>query len=608
MKTYWRLLSFAKPLNQYLPLYLVLAIVSIVFGLLNFTLLIPLLDILFKKSEQVSTIVLQDPGALTTQNFKAYFNYQFIQLVENNGPKKALAIICGVIIVSVFLSNLFRFLAMRVLTNLRTTIVKRMRESMFKKINELHVGFFNDSKKGDLMSALSNDINEVEHSIVNTIQIFLKDPLVLLLYLVALFLMSVKLTLFVLLVFPISGLVISSITRKLRKNAKKSQQMQGDILSIIEETISGTRIIKAFTAENFVFKRFDKENWGFRNLLKSMYNKREMASPVSEFLGIATVALVIYFGGSLVIDQSSELSGSAFIAYIILFSQLLVPAKGLASATTNLQRGMASGERIFKLLDEPVLISEPENAKSLNEFQHNITLKNISFAYGEKVVINNLSHTFEKGKIYALVGQSGAGKSTLLDLIPRFIDPAAGEILLDNIALNQIKLYDIRKQMGLVTQETILFNDTVFNNIAFGIENASEEDVIHAAKIANAHVFITALENGYQTNIGDRGNKLSGGQRQRISIARAVLKNPPILLLDEATSALDTESERLVQEALNNLMQNRTTIVIAHRLSTIQHADEILLMHAGEIVEKGTHKSLMEQNGKYRKLIEMQQL
>ncbi len=608
MKTYWRLLSFAKPLNQYLPLYLVLAIVSIVFGLLNFTLLIPLLDILFKKSEQVSTIVLQDPGALNTQNFKAYFNYQFIELVENNGPKKALAIICGVIIVSVFLSNLFRFLSMRVLTNLRTTIVKRMRESMFKKINELHVGFFNDSKKGDLMSALSNDINEVEHSIVNTIQIFLKDPLVLLLYLVALFLMSVKLTLFVLLVFPISGLVISSITRKLRKDAKKSQQMQGDILSIIEETISGTRIIKAFTAENFVFKRFDKENWGFRNLLKSMYNKREMASPISEFLGIATVALVIYFGGSLVIDQSSELSGSAFIAYIILFSQLLVPAKGLASATTNLQRGMASGERIFKLLDEPVLISEPVNAKSLSEFQQDITLKNISFAYGDKVVINNLSHTFEKGKIYALVGQSGAGKSTLLDLIPRFIDPAAGEILLDNIPLNQIKLYDLRKQMGLVTQETILFNDTVFNNIAFGIENASEADVIRAAKIANAHSFITALENGYQTNIGDRGNKLSGGQRQRISIARAVLKNPPILLLDEATSALDTESERLVQDALNNLMQNRTTIVIAHRLSTIQHADEILLMHAGEIVEKGTHQSLLAQNGRYRKLIEMQQL
>jgi subfamily B ATP-binding cassette protein MsbA len=418
--------------------------------------------------------------------------------------------------------------------------------------------------------------------------------------------MSVQLTLFTLIVLPISGLVITSISRRLRKDAKQGQLLLGNILSIIEETISGIRIIKAFNAQKYVNKKFDEQNSQYRAILKSMWNKKELASPISEFLGVTVVVLVILYGGQLVLQNKSDLNASEFITYIILYSQILVPAKNISSALTSIQRGIASGERIFAILDTPVKIEEDPNAISISDFKGKISYENVSFQYAEKKVLDNINLDVEKGKMIALVGASGAGKSTMADLLPRFYDVTEGAITIDGIDIRKIKLSDLNHLMGIVTQESILFNDTVFKNISFGNESATEEQVIEAAKIANAHEFIDKLEEGYYTNIGDRGAKLSGGQRQRLSIARAVLKNPPILILDEATSALDTESERLVQEAIQNLMKNRTSVVIAHRLSTIQYADQIIVMQAGKIIERGTHTELLALNGMYRKLSEMQ--
>jgi subfamily B ATP-binding cassette protein MsbA len=489
---------------------------------------------------------------------------------------------------------------------MRTYVVKNIRESLYLKITNLHVGYFHDQRKGDIMSSLSNDVNEIESSVVSSVQVIFREPLMIVGYIILLFTMSVQLTLFTLIVLPISGLVITSISRRLRKDAKQGQLLLGNILSIIEETISGIRIIKAFNAQKYVNKKFDEQNSQYRAILKSMWNKRELASPISEFLGVTVVVLVILYGGQLVLQNKSDLNASEFITYIILYSQILVPAKNISSALTSIQRGIASGERIFAILDTPVKIEEDPNAISIAEFKGKISYENVSFQYAEKKVLDNINLDVEKGKMIALVGASGAGKSTMADLLPRFYDVTEGVITIDGIDIRKIKLSDLNHLMGIVTQESILFNDTVFKNISFGNESATEEQVIEAAKIANAHEFIDKLELGYHTNIGDRGAKLSGGQRQRLSIARAVLKNPPILILDEATSALDTESERLVQEAIQNLMKNRTSVVIAHRLSTIQYADQIIVMQAGKIIERGTHTELLALNGMYRKLSEMQ--
>jgi subfamily B ATP-binding cassette protein MsbA len=489
---------------------------------------------------------------------------------------------------------------------MRTYVVKNIRESLYLKITNLHVGYFHDQRKGDIMSSLSNDVNEIESSVVSSVQVIFREPLMIVGYIILLFTMSVQLTLFTLIVLPISGLVITSISRRLRKDAKQGQLLLGNILSIIEETISGIRIIKAFNAQKYVNKKFDEQNSQYRAILKSMWNKKELASPISEFLGVTVVVLVILYGGQLVLQNKSDLNASEFITYIILYSQILVPAKNISSALTSIQRGIASGERIFAILDTPVKIEEDPNAISISDFKGKISYENVSFQYAEKKVLDNINLDVEKGKMIALVGASGAGKSTMADLLPRFYDVTEGAITIDGIDIRKIKLSDLNHLMGIVTQESILFNDTVFKNISFGNESATEEQVIEAAKIANAHEFIDKLEEGYYTNIGDRGAKLSGGQRQRLSIARAVLKNPPILILDEATSALDTESERLVQEAIQNLMKNRTSVVIAHRLSTIQYADQIIVMQAGKIIERGTHTELLALNGMYRKLSEMQ--
>ncbi len=605
MKIYFKLLAFAKPYSRFVPKYAVLAILAVIFGLLNFTLLIPLLNVIFEKVETTQEVV-KPEFTLSVDYAKTMFNYYFNQIFKIYGQSGALKFVCGVIVLSVLLSNVFKYWSQRVLTNMRTYVVKNIREGLFRKITQLHVGYFKDQRKGDLMSSLSNDVNEIENSVVSSVQVVFREPLMIIGYIILLFTMSVKLTLFTLIVLPVSGLIITTISRKLRKQAKTGQELLGNILSIIEETISGVRIIKAFNAQPYVQQKFDVQNGAYRGVLKSMWNKRELASPVSEFLGVSVVVGVLLYGGQLVLDNQSELNASEFITYIVLFSQVLVPAKNISSAITNIQRGIASGERIFTILETEVIITEKANAVELAELKGGIIYQNVSFKYAEHEVLKNINLTIPKGKMVALVGQSGAGKSTMADLLPRFYDVTKGAILIDGVDIRDAKLHSLNSMMGIVTQESILFNDTVFNNIAFGMSNVSEEAVIEAAKIANAHEFIVKMENGYHTSIGDRGGRLSGGQRQRLSIARAVLKNPPILILDEATSALDTESERLVQDAIQNLMKNRTSIVIAHRLSTIQHADLIVVMQQGEIIETGKHADLIAQKGVYHKLSEMQ--
>lgn len=608
MQTYWRLLTFARPFKKYVPKYFLFVLGAVLFSLINFTLLIPVLDILFR-SEVLSN---QEAVALnwkwSPSGIKTFFTGYFTNLVISNGANTALVHVSVIIIISSLLANSFRYLAARVLNNLRTMIVKNLRQGVFEKLIGLDVVYFNQQRKGDLLAIVSSDILEIENSIINSVQILFKDPIMLLGYLALLFAMSPELTLFTFILFPISGILIGSISRRLKKDANQSQSLQGSILSMIEETIGGIRVIKAFAAEKIIRDRFDEQNWNYRNLLKKMYNRRDVASPISEFLGVTTVVGVIFYGGSLVLKQESTLSASEFIAYIILYTQLLIPAKGIASMATNLQRGIAAGERVFKVIDTPQALDYSNAKTPIENLKDNIRFNNVSFAYEEKIVLHNIQLQLQKGKVYALVGASGAGKSTLMDLILRFIDPTSGQIEIDELNIKSISPHSLRKIMGFVSQDTILFNDTIFNNIAFGIPNASQADVENAAKIAHAHEFIIQLENGYQTPIGDRGLKLSGGQRQRLTIARAILKNPPILLLDEATSALDTASERLVQEALQALLKNRTALVIAHRLSTIQYADEIIVLHKGAIVEKGTHQNLYELGGYYKRLVDLQQL
>lgn len=608
MKTFLRVLRFASPLSRFVPRYAVLAILSVVFGLLNLTLLIPLLNVLFKLTPN------EIPAAKPIPSFDIsfvyqYFNYYFNRIFIEKGGSSALLYVCGVIFVTILFANLFRYLSQRVMSSMRSFTVMNIRQALFNKITVLDLSYFFQSRKGDLLSNLSNDVNEIENSVVSSVQIMFREPLMIIGNIVVLLIMSVKLTLFSLIVLPLSGLIISLITKRLRKDAKEGQQLLGNLLSIIEETISGIRIIKAFNGQEYVKKKFAGENQRYRSVLKNMWNRKELATPISEFLGVFVVIGIVLYGGNLVLSNQSELTASQFITYIILFARLLEPAKNISVAVTNIQRGIVAGERIFGILDADVTIKDKEHPIQITDFNHSIEYRNVSFNYirdHEGLVLNNVNLKIEKGKTIALVGQSGSGKTTLADLLPRFYDLEQGEILIDGENIKDYRLHDLRKLMGIVTQESILFNDTVFNNIAFGMEHAKEEDVIAAAKIANAHNFIMEMPDGYRTNIGDRGGKMSGGQRQRISIARAVLKNPPILILDEATSALDTESERLVQDALIKLMTNRTVLVIAHRLSTIQHADEIIVMQKGEITERGTHSALIENSTVYKKLYELQ--
>lgn len=608
MKTYFKILSFARPLRNFIPRYLLLSLLSIVFGIFNFTLLIPLLNIIFDTVETVPEQLVLPAFSFSAGYVKAAFNYYFHDILQSSGKVGALQFVCGVVLFTVLMSNIFRYWSQRVLTGMRTMVVMKLRQALFNRLVSLNVRYFNNQRKGNLISVLSNDVTEIENSVVSSIQTVFREPLLLIGYIILLFTISVKLTFFSFLVLPISGFVIGSISKKLKRSSTKGQQQLGSILSIIEETISGIRIIKAFNAQEPVKQKFQTENSGYRQTLKSIFNRKELASPLSEIMGIGVVLSIILYGGQLVISGQSELSASEFITYIILYSQLLPPAKAMTTAMTNLQRGLAAAERVFEVLDTENPIVEAPNALPVQDFKSGIELKGLSFKYGDEWVLRNLQLRIPKGSMVALVGPSGSGKSTLADLIPRFIDPQQGAVLVDGQDVRQLKIKELRALMGIVTQESILFNDTIAANIAFGMEQPNRDRIIEAARVANAHEFIMALENGYDTVIGDRGARLSGGQRQRLSIARAVFKNPPILILDEATSALDTESEKLVQEALAHLMENRTSIVVAHRLSTIQHADLIVVLEKGEITELGTHEALMQSSGSYRRLIEMQQL
>lgn len=608
MNTYLRILSYARPFRRFIPIYVIYTLLAIVFGLLNFTLLKPLFDVIFEQSGPVDfSKYLEKPEfSFSIEYFLHIFNFYFLQISNEFGKFGTLVYVCIMIVISVFLANLFTYLSGVVLAKVRAEVIKKMRMDIFDHVAQMHIGYFSNERKGDLMSKMTNDIQEVENSIVQSLRVVFREPATIILYFAVLFFMSVKLTLFTILIIPISGAIIGGITKRLKKKAVESQESLGRIVNILDETISGMRVIKAFGAKKYISKKFDQETEYYSDVNISMAKKNELASPISQFMGVSVVAGILVYGGSLVLNNTSDLSASDFITYIIIFTQVLNPAKEISRATTVIQRGLASAERIFKVVDTESEIQNAPQPRAILSFTDQLTFENVSFGYEKEDVLKNISINLQKGKTIALVGPSGGGKSTIADLVPRFYDPTEGQISIDGINLRALELGQLRSLMGIVTQESILFNDTVFNNIAFGLEGISEGKVIEAATIANAHDFIVQLENGYQTSIGERGSKLSGGQRQRLSIARAVLKNPPILILDEATSALDSESELLVQEALTKLMTNRTTLVIAHRLSTIQHADEILVIQSGQIVQRGTHLELMIEEGIYKKLSTMQ--
>ncbi len=577
------------------------------FGILNFALLQPLLDILF--SEKPIQLTPKPVFEFSITYFSALFNHTLTKIATEKSKINALWFVCGVIVSSVFMSNIFRYLSTRIIEKVKGLTVAHLRQAVFEKTIHLHLGFFSTEKKGNIIAHMTTDIQEVENSVGKTFTALFKESFQLVFFFGTLFYKSVELTLFSLIVIPISGVIIGSLSKKLRENAQEVQQKQGNLFSILDETFGGIRVVKGFNAETFIKKKFKDENFSYFHSWLKLVFRQESASPMSEFLGVVTVAGILIYGGSLVLSGQSNMSASSFITYIILFSQVTRPAKEISNAISGVQRGVAAAERILNLIDTPNPIQDKANPIEIEGFNQEIEFKNVGFAYNENTqVLNNISFKIPKGKTVALVGSSGGGKSTIADLVPRFYDPTQGQILIDGQDLRDISQGSLRNLMGIVTQESILFNDTIQNNIAFGSE-VSENQIIDAAKIANAHQFISESPDGYETSIGERGGKLSGGQRQRMSIARAILRNPPILILDEATSALDTESEKLLQEALTNLMKNRTTLVIAHRLSTIQHADEILVIHQGQIIERGTHSVLLEiEDGFYKKLSSMQKV
>lgn len=603
MKKFYRVLSYIKPYYGFAGLNIFFNVLTVVFSLFSFTLLVPFLNLLFGQEELVSVKPVLE---FNTKSFLNYLNYEISQIIISEGKIQALIYICGVILVAFFLRNFARFMAMYFMANVRIGAIKGLRNSIYSKILILPLAFFSQHKKGDIIARVTTDIQEVEFSIMNYLEMIVRDPVTIIAFLIFMISISPQLTLFVLIILPITGFIIGRIGKSLRKQSKIGQNLFAGLLATIEETIGGLRIIKAFNAIDYTESRFMKFNETYSKLLIWIYRRRDLSSPLSEFLSSAVIIVVLWFGGRMVLDENPTIAAADFITYIVVFSQIIPPAKTFAQGFFSIQKGIASAERIFEILDADEVIEEIPNAKEVNGFNKEIEFRNVVFRYEKEDVLKNINLKIPKGKLTALVGESGGGKSTMADLIPRFYDVTAGEIYLDGENIKNLKIEGLRKLMGIVSQESILFNDTILNNIAFGLENISKEDVIAAAKVANAHEFILNTDNGYETNIGDRGVKLSGGQRQRISIARAVLANPPILILDEATSSLDTESEKLVQEALFNIMKDRTSIVIAHRLSTIQHADEIIVLKKGEIVERGTHKELIEMDGVYKRLQNLQ--
>jgi subfamily B ATP-binding cassette protein MsbA len=590
------------------PQYVLTVLFYAIFSVVNIALLAPLIEVLFNQVDTQQVITERPTFAFDFDYFIDLFNYYFITYISGKGPMAGLKFVSVAIITTAFLSNIFRYIASVLLAIMRSKVVKNIRSHVFERTIGLDVGFFTSARKGDIMLRITSDVQQVESATMGSIKVVLLEPALLVSYFIALFSISPSLTLYSLILLPVSGAFIASIAKRLKRAASMTQGSLGKISNQVEEALGGIRLIKAFSADNYILRKFHNEINNYARLTVAMARKFDLASPISEFLGIAVIAGLLLIGGKMVLDENSGLEAASFITFIILFSRVLQPAKAISTALTSIQRGIASAERIFAITDAQPEISEKDNAAEIKEFTDSIKFNDVNFAYEDEPVLRNISFDLEKGKTIALVGQSGGGKSTIADLIPRFYDPTEGEVTIDGVDLRDCKIEAIRSHMGIVTQQSILFNDSVFNNIAFGQDNPTEENVVRAAKIANAHDFIMEMENGYQTNVGEDGAKLSGGQRQRLSIARAVMANPPILILDEATSALDSHSERLVQDAITKLMENRTSLVIAHRLSTIQHADEILVVEKGRIVERGTHDELIERDGVYSKLRKMQDI
>lgn len=603
MKEFFRILRFAKPYWPYALGNILFNILTVLFSLVSISMIIPFLGLLFGTQEKVY----EAPDlSLSAESITQNFYLHITKIIDSRGEIEALFFICVLVLTMFFFRNLFRYLALFVLSPIRNGVVRDVRNALHKKVLDLPIGYYTEKRKGDIVARMTADLIEIEWSIMSSLEMIFKDPLNIIIFLGTLLLISPELTLFVAILFPITGFLIARIGKSLKRSSEKGQKKMGDLLSTIDENIGGLRIIKAFNAEKRTQTHFEKSNDEYRGIMTSLLRKKDLSSPMSEFLSTLVLICVMWFGGQLVLGTKSALSPEAFIGYIVIFSQIIPPVKSFTTAFYYIQKGSASAQRVSEILDTQNPIQDPINPKGKAEFNDGISFQNVSFSYESKGVLNNIQLELKKGKSMALVGQSGSGKSTLADLLARFYELEQGAILIDGINIKEYQLEDLRQLMGIVSQESILFNDTVFNNIALSNPSASREEVIKAAKTANAHDFISQMEAGYESTIGEGGNKLSGGQKQRLSIARAILKNPPILILDEATSALDTASEKLVQDALNKLMASRTSIIIAHRLSTIQHANEIVVLQEGEIVEQGSHKELLEKKGAYQRLYELQ--
>ena len=605
MKRFSRILFYLRSQKKNIVLYVLFNILSIIFSLVSLAMLAPFLQMLFGKEKLIN---IEPVWSFSASGILDYLKYTISQLISQHNEVYALAAICVIIVVSIFFKNMFTYLSFRVLAPMRNYVMTKLRSDLYAKILALPIGFFTEQRKGDIISRMSNDANEIEWSVMSTLEGLVRDPLNILIYLFTLVYISPALSLFLLVLLPLTGFIIGRISRSLKKQSTASQEQLGTLMSILDETLSGLRVIKAFNAEKILRTKFFQTNDNLNHIRNRMNFRRDLASPMSEFLGVLVLSCILWFGGKLVLNHQAGLSPDSFITYILIFTQIINPAKSLSTAYYNAQRGSAAIQRIEEILQAPITITDLPYAKTLTGFQHSIEFKNVSFSYDDTIILKNINLIIEKGKTIALVGSSGAGKSSLADLVPRFHDVTEGELLIDGINIKNYTLHSVRSLMGIVTQEPILFNDTIANNIALGVGQATAAQIEQAAIVANAQNFIIQKEEGFDSNIGDRGSKLSGGERQRVTIARAVLKNPPILILDEATSSLDTESERLVQDAINNMMRNRTSLVIAHRLSTIRYADEIIVLQKGEIAERGNHDELLLQNGIYRKLVDMQEV
>lgn len=603
--TYFRkILQFAIPYKRFAILNIICNVFYAIFSTLSFIALIPVIQVLFDKTKRVSKKPVWDGIRNIKDYISDYFNYEVTQRV-NEDEVAALVFICGIVVLLFFLKNLFGYLSSFFLTFLRNGVLRDLRDAMYKKILALPVSYFSEKRKGDTISRITADVNEVQTSFLSILELIVREPLTILFTIIAMLLMSAKLTLFVFIFLPVAGFIISIIGKQLKKQSNLAQEENGHFLSIVEETLSSLKIVKGFNAEDKFYNRFQDSTNRLNHILNKLVNRQNLASPTSEFLGIFVIVIILWVGGNMVLVEGS-LDAATFIAFLGLAYNILTPAKQISKASYSVKKGNAAAERILAVLETPSTITDAPNAIDKKNFDSEISIENIDFKYEDEKVLKNFSVTVPKGQTVALVGQSGSGKSTIANLITRFYDVNEGSIKIDGTDIRQIKKASLRNLMGLVTQDSILFNDTIRNNVSLGKDHATDEEIIDSLKIANAWEFVKDLPAGLDTNIGDSGNKLSGGQKQRLSIARAVLKNPPVMILDEATSALDTESEKLVQKALENMMRNRTSVVIAHRLSTIQNADKIVVMQRGEIVEQGRHQELISANGTYKKLVEMQ--